>query len=81
MLNEKYKTNEFKKAKWYIEIGDNVFIGSKNLILYNVKIGNNVIIGAGSIVTKNIPDNVIVAGVSAKTIGNFDDFANKRKQI
>ena len=33
-----------------------------------VTIGNNVIIAAGAVVTKDIPDNVVVAGNPAKVI-------------
>ncbi|MGB9975792.1 acetyltransferase [Thermovenabulum sp.] len=40
-----------------------VCIGSK--IINNVTIGKNVIIAAGSVVTKNIPDNIMVAGIPA----------------
>ena len=49
-------------------IGDNVWIGSNSTIVPGVVIGNNSIIGAGSVVTKNIPENVVVAGVPAKII-------------
>lgn len=57
-----------------IEIGDNVFIGNKCMILPNVKIGDNVVIGAGSVVTKNIPSNVVAAGVPAKVIKSIDEY-------
>ncbi|MDY0278893.1 MAG: acyltransferase [Acholeplasma sp.] len=57
-----------------IEIGDNVFIGNKCIILPNVKIGDNVVIGAGSVITKNIPNNVVVAGIPAKIIKSIDDY-------
>lgn len=60
-----------------IVIGDNVFIGAKTIILYDVKIGNNVIIGAGSIVTKDIPDGVVAAGVPCRPIGSFDNYKEK----
>ncbi len=60
-----------------IEIGDNVFIGSGTHILYDTKIGSNVIIGTGSIVTHDIPDNSVAAGVPARIIGTFDDYAEK----
>ena len=43
-------------------------IGSSTTILCGVTIGQNAIIGAGSVVTKNVPDNVIVAGVPAREI-------------
>lgn len=37
-------------------------IGSGATILSNVTIGKNAIVGAGAVVTKDVPDNVIVAG-------------------
>lgn len=46
-------------------IGTLVFIGTGAVILPNIKIGNNSIVAAGSIVTKDIPDNVMVAGIPA----------------
>ena len=33
-----------------------------------VTIGKNCVIGAGSVVTKDVPDNVVVAGVPAKIV-------------
>jgi galactoside O-acetyltransferase len=51
-----------------ITIGENVWIGANAVILPNVSIGNNSIIGAGSVVTKNIPSNVVAAGVPAKVV-------------
>ena len=61
-----------------IEIGDNVFIGTKTTILYDVKIGSNVIVAAGALVNKDVPDNSVVGGIPAKVIGSFDDFLQKR---
>lgn len=61
-----------------IEIQDNVFIGSKTTILGNVRIGKNVIVAAGSLVNKDVPDNSVVAGVPAKVVESFEDFARKR---
>ena len=49
-------------------IGDNVWIGGNAVICPGVHIGNNVVIGAGSVVTKDIPDNVIVAGNPCRII-------------
>tara|TARA_Y100000590_G_scaffold454140_1_gene600408 strand:- start:416 stop:934 length:519 start_codon:yes stop_codon:yes gene_type:complete len=51
-----------------VAIGNNVWIGARVTILMGVKIGNNSIIGAGSLVNKDIPDNVVAAGVPAKII-------------
>lgn len=81
MINNISKYEEYGKARYYmgtIEIFDHVMIGAGSKILPNVKIGPNVIVAAGSIVTKDIPENSVVAGVPARVIGTFDDFAKKR---
>lgn len=64
------KADKFGKIK----IGNNVFIGNNVIILPDVEIGNNVVVGAGSVVTKNISDNVIIAGVPAKVIKSTNDY-------
>ena len=51
-----------------IEIGNNVWIGSRVTILKGVKIGKNSIIGANSLVNKDIPENVVAAGIPCKII-------------
>ncbi len=43
-------------------------IGSSATILGGVTIGEKALVGAGSVVTKDVPDNVVVAGNPAKTI-------------
>ena len=49
-------------------IGDNVWIGSRVIVLRGVTIGNNCVIGAGSVITTSIPENSLAAGVPAKVI-------------
>lgn len=68
-----------KNTGGVIEIGNNVMVGAKSIIMPNVRIGNNVVIAAGSIVTKDIPNNSVVGGIPAKVIGSFQDLVNKRK--
>jgi len=51
-----------------VTIGNNVWIGGNATICPGVKIGNRTVIGAGSVVTKDIPDDVLVAGNPAKII-------------
>lgn len=46
-------------------IGENVWIGSNATILPGVIIGDNSVVAAGAVVTKNVPENVVVAGVPA----------------
>ena len=43
-------------------------IGSNATILAGVTIGEGALIGAGAVVTKDVPDNVTVAGVPARVI-------------
>lgn len=49
-------------------IGDDVWIGSRALIMKGVIIGKGAIIAAGSVVTKDVPAYSMVAGVPAKII-------------
>jgi sugar O-acyltransferase (sialic acid O-acetyltransferase NeuD family) len=46
-------------------IGEFSVLGTGVVVIPNVNIGNNVIVAAGSVVTKDVPDNVMVAGVPA----------------
>lgn len=39
---------------------------------WGVNIGNNVVIGANAVVVKDVPDNVVVAGVPAKIIKQLE---------
>ena len=63
-----------------IIVGDNVYIGNNAMLLPGIKIGSNVVIGAGAIVAKDIPDNVVVAGVPAKMIKTVDEYLDKLKK-
>ena len=45
-----------------------------------VTIGNNCIIGCGPIVTKEIEDNSIVSGVTAKYIKSIQEYYEKHKK-
>lgn len=51
-----------------IEIGNNVWLGMNVVVMPGVKIGNNVVVAANSVVTKDVADNLIVAGSPAKII-------------
>ncbi len=53
-----------------ITIGDDVWIGSRVIILGGVTIGSHCVIGAGSVVTHDVRDYEIVAGNPAKVIRN-----------
>lgn len=49
-------------------LGDNVSVGAGAMILGPVKVGTNAVIGANSVVTRDVPENMIVAGIPAKVI-------------
>ena len=51
-----------------VVIGNDVWIGTRSIILPGVTVGNGVVIGAGAVVTKDIPDYAIVGGVPAGVI-------------
>lgn len=51
-----------------VVLEDNVFIGSRVIILKGVTIGKDSVIGAGSVVVHSIPPGVIAAGNPAKVI-------------
>ena len=51
-----------------VTIGDKVWIGAGVHIDHGVTIGDNSIIGAGSVITRDIPPNVVAAGVPCKII-------------
>ena len=51
-----------------IVLGKNVWIGAHATILPGVTIGDNAVVAAGAVVAKDVPQNVIVAGVPAKII-------------
>lgn len=53
-----------------VEIGDNVWIGQRAIILPGRKIANGSIIGAGSVVTKDFEPNRVIAGNPARVVRN-----------
>lgn len=53
-------------------IGNNVWLGSRVMVLKGVSIGDNSVVGAMSLVTRSLPANVIAAGVPAKIIRKIE---------
>ena len=60
-----YDRKFIKKA---VNIGENVWIGSKVIILPGINIGEGAVIGAGSVVTKDVPSYAVVGGNPAKLL-------------
>ena len=70
ILTEDHDPNSdsFETRKRPVSIGDNVFIGTRTIILPGVTVSEGAVIGAGSVVTRSVPAFTIVAGVPAATI-------------
>ncbi|YCM42402.1 acyltransferase [Verrucomicrobiaceae bacterium 227] len=51
-----------------IVIGDNVWIGTRAIILPGVTVGSHSIVAAGAVVTKDVPEYSIVGGNPARVI-------------
>ncbi|MCD8121263.1 MAG: sugar O-acetyltransferase [Clostridiales bacterium] len=51
-----------------VTIGNNVWVGGGVHMDYGITIGDNTIIGAGSVITRDIPANVVAAGVPCRVI-------------
>lgn len=51
-----------------VTIEDDVWIGTRAIIMPGLHIGKGAIIGAGAVVTKNVPEYAIVAGNPARII-------------
>ncbi|MEJ5210007.1 MAG: acyltransferase [Burkholderiales bacterium] len=51
-----------------VSIGDDVWIGTGAIILPGVKIGSRSIVAAGAVVNRDVPEDVLVAGVPARIV-------------
>lgn len=67
MINNIPSMEKCKIRRGGVHIGNNVFIGGRSVILYDVNIGDNVIIGAGSVVTRDIPQRQRCSRVSCES--------------
>jgi acetyltransferase-like isoleucine patch superfamily enzyme len=55
-------------SKGDIEIGHDVWIGERSIVLSGVRIGHGAVIGAGSVISSNVPDYAIVVGNPAEIV-------------
>ena len=69
-LNPEKRGNMMPKP---VKIGNKVWIGAHATILAGVTVGENSVVAAGAVVTKDVPSNVVVAGVPAKVIKNIEE--------
>ena len=55
-----------------VRIGELTLVGANSVIIPGVCVGSNVVVGAGSVVTKDVPNDVLVAGSPAIIVGERD---------
>jgi acetyltransferase-like isoleucine patch superfamily enzyme len=53
-----------------VVIGNDVWLGTKVVIMPGVTVGDGAVIGASAVLTKNVPKFAIAAGIPAKIIGH-----------
>jgi acetyltransferase-like isoleucine patch superfamily enzyme len=63
-----------------VVLGENVWTGSRAVILPGVRIGDNAIIGAGAVVIEDVPANKIALGVPARVAGDVPQDPQKRRE-
>ena len=51
-----------------VRIGDGTWVGARAMILPGVTIGKRVVVAAGAVVTRDVPDDVLVAGNPARVV-------------
>lgn len=62
------KCPKYKECKGGVKVKRRVRIGGGCILLPGITIGENSLVGAGSCVTKDVPENMVVAGHPAKEI-------------
>ncbi len=63
VLTSKHDKSDFQKIICSpVNIGKNVYIGARVLILPGVSIGDNAVIGSGCVVSKDVPSGAFVVG-------------------
>jgi len=64
-----------------IRIGSDVWLGTKTVVLENLRIGDGAVIGAHSLVRKSIAPNAVAAGIPVKLIKMRETEDAKCKQV
>jgi galactoside O-acetyltransferase len=68
-INRDHPVREQRYSGYPVVIGDDVWVGTKAIILGGISIGDGAVIGAGAVVSKNVAPYEIVGGVPARNIG------------
>ena len=51
-----------------VRVGSGTWVGARSMIMPGVSIGSRVLVAAGSVVTRDVPDDVLVAGNPARVV-------------
>ena len=62
-------------------IEDNVLVGANAVVIEGVHVGKGSVVAAGAIVTKDVPDNVVVAGCPARIIKVKDEGTSQKTAL
>jgi acetyltransferase-like isoleucine patch superfamily enzyme len=68
-LTHDVNSSDFSAIAKPLEIGNQVWIGARSLLLPGVRVEDGAVIGAGAIVTRSVAARVVVAGNPARKIG------------
>ena len=68
-----YSISTIDKKKGKVTLRRNCKIGSHSVIMPGVTVGENSVVGACSFVNKDLPANVVAAGVPANVIREIED--------
>ncbi len=63
-----------------VTIDDNAIIGSKAVIKAGVTIGKNSVVAMGAVVTKDVPADMVVAGIPAKQKYSREEYNKKQNE-
>lgn len=66
---------EFRVENRRVVIEDNVFVGTRAMILPGVTLGRGSVVAAGAVVARDVPPLAIVAGVPARIVGERPEAA------
>lgn len=76
ITNDKYPVS--KRLKGVI-IEDGVVIGAHAVLVAGVRVGRNSVVAAGAVVTRDVPPEVVVAGVPARIISSREEYERKKR--